>query len=88
MQRTILSKKDLAERWGVDISTLETYEREGYIKRLDLPGAKYSVASIEKLEYDGSDNLLMRKDREIRELREENIELRAKLEKIRGVANG
>lgn len=85
MQRTILSKKDLAERWGVDISTLETYEREGYIKRLDLPGAKYSVASIEKLEYDGSDNLLIKKDRIIREQNLRIQELESKIEMIKGV---
>ena len=85
MQRTILSKKDLAERWGVDISTLETYEREGYIKRLDLPGAKYSVASIEKLEYDGTDNLLMRKDQIIREQNLRILELESKIEMIKGV---
>ncbi len=85
MQRTILSKKDLAERWGVDISTLETYEREGYIKRLDLPGAKYSVASIEKLEYDGYDNLLIKKDRIIREQNLRIQELESKIEMIKGV---
>ena len=85
MQRTILSKKDLAERWGVDISTLETYEREGYIRRLDLPGAKYSVASIEKLEYDGSDNLLIKKDRIIREQNLRIQELESKIEMIKGV---
>lgn len=85
MQRTILSKKDLAERWGVDISTLETYEREGYIRRLDLPGAKYSLSSIEKLEYDGTDNLLMRKDQIIREQNLRIQELENKIEMIRGV---
>ena len=86
MQRTILSKKDLAERWGVDISTLETYEREGYIRRLDLPGAKYSLSSIEKLEYDGTDNLLMRKDQIIREQNKRIQELESKLKMIREVA--
>lgn len=86
MQRTILSKKDLAERWGVDISTLETYEREGYIRRLDLPGAKYSLSSIEKLEYDGTDNLLMRKDQIIREQNMRIHELESKLKMIREVA--
>lgn len=85
MQRTILSKKDLAERWGVDISTLETYEREGYIRRLDLPGAKYSLSSIEKLEYDGTDNLLMRKDQIIREQNLRIQELENKIEMIKGV---
>lgn len=85
MQRTILSKKDLAERWGVDISTLETYEREGYIRRLDLPGAKFSLSSIEKLEYDGTDNLLMRKDQIIREQNLRIQELESKIEMIKGV---
>ena len=85
MQRTILSKKDLAERWGVDISTLETYEKEGYIQRLNLPGAKYSLSSIEKLEYDGTDNLLMRKDQIIREQNLRIQELESKIEMIKGV---
>jgi len=63
--RTILNRKELADRWGVDISTLDTYEKEGYIRRLNLPGAKYSLAIIETIENDGIDNLVIIKDREI-----------------------
>lgn len=87
--KTVLTVKDLCERWGVDARTIARYEEDGIIRRLSkMPGVRFSLTSIEKIEYDGTDTLLMRKDREIRELREENIELRAKLEKIRGVANG
>lgn len=87
--KTVLTVKDLCERWGVDARTIARYEEDGIIRRLSkMPGVRFSLTSIEKIESDGTDNLLMRKDREIMELREENIELRAKLEKIRGVANG
>lgn len=85
MQRTILDKKELIERWGISYKTLEAYEKEGYIRRLNLPGAKFSLSSIEKLEYDGTDNLLMRKDQIIREQNLRIQELESKIEMIKGV---
>lgn len=79
MSKTVLNKKELAERWGVDISTLEAYEKEGYIKRINLPGAKFSLSSIEKIEYDGIDNLIIKKDHEILRLQ---LELEDKINLI------
>lgn len=81
--KTIITKKELAERWGVDLDTVDKYEKDGYIRRLRLPGAKYSVSSVELIEFDGVENLIIKRDKEKRALIEENRELREKLEKIR-----
>ena len=83
--KTILNRKELADRWGIDISTLDTYEKEGFVRRLNLPGAKYSLASIETVENDGIDNLIIAKEREIKKLKQENLTLRNVIEMIKGV---
>lgn len=83
--KTILTKKELADRWGTDVSTIDVYEKEGYITRLNLPGAKYSVVSVEALEYDGTDNLILKKERKIKELEAEVLRYRNKFEEIRGL---
>lgn len=84
--KTVLTVKDLCERWGVDARTIARYEEDGIIRRLSkMPGVRFSLISIEKIESDGTDNLLMRKDREIRELKELVIEYQSIIEKIKGV---
>ncbi len=84
--KTVLTVKDLCERWGVDARTIARYEEEGIIRRLSkMPGVRFSLTSIEKIEYDGTDTLLMKKDREIRELKEMVAERDAIIEKIKGV---
>lgn len=50
-----------------------------------MPGVRFSLSSIEKLEYDGTDNLLMRKDQIIREQNLRIQELESKIEMIKGV---
>lgn len=86
--RRLLDKKDVLEILGISNNTLDAWERQGYIKRCKTPTVKYSRASIEKLEYDGMDNLLMSKDREIRELKAQLNKQMAILEQIKGVING
>lgn len=85
--KTILTQKELADRWGTDVSTIVVYEKEGYIKRLNLPGAKYSIVSAEALEYDGTDNLILKKERKIKELEAEVLRYRNIIEQIKGVAS-
>lgn len=83
--RILLDKKEVLEILGITNNTLDSWERSGYIKRCNVPTVKYSRASIEKLAYDGGDNLLIKKDREIQELKLDNVRLRNKLEEIKGV---
>jgi len=81
----MLDKKDVLEILGISNNTLDSWERQGYIRRCPVPTPKYSRASIEKLLYDGTDNLLIKKDREIQDLKLENLKLRNKFEEIKGV---
>lgn len=84
--KTVLTVKELCERWGVDARTIARYEEEGIIRRLTgIPGVRFSLSSIEKIEYDGTDNLLMRKDHIIKEQSLKIIELESKIEIIKGV---
>lgn len=85
--KTVLTVKELCERWGVDARTIARYEEEGIIRRLSgMPGVRFSISSIEKIEYDGTDTLLMKKDRIIKEQSLKIIELESKLKTIREVA--
>ena len=86
--KTVLTVKDLCERWGVDARTIARYEEEGIIRRLSgIPGVRFSLTSIEKIECDGTDNLLKKKDQIIKEQNLKIIELESKLKTIREVAN-
>jgi len=72
--RTTLTRAELAERWGDDVSTIIRYEKSGIIKRLPgFPTVKYSIAAIELVEAGDRDTMLDR-------LRRENEELRQALE--------
>lgn len=79
--KTILTRKELAERWGVAGTTIDRYEREGHIKKLFNGG--YSLSSIEALEYDGIDNLIIQKDREIRQLKLELLDMKNIIAKLK-----
>lgn len=51
MEQTLLSRKELAERWGLAPKTIEKYEIDGVINRVkDIPTPRYSIESIKKLE--------------------------------------
>ena len=83
--KTVLTRKELAERWAVAGTTIDRYEREGLISKNKI--GKYTIAVIEKAEFDGTDNLLIKKERDIQDLKLENLRLRNKLEEIKGVIN-
>ena len=86
MEKMALEKKEVLQIFGITNNTLDSWEQQGYIRRMNTPGnPKYSRASIEKLLYDGTDNLLMRKDQIIREQNLRIQELENKIEMIKGV---
>lgn len=71
MEKLALEKREVLKIFGITNNTLDSWEQQGYIRRMNTPGnPKYSMVSVEKLLHDGTDNLLMKKEREIRELKE------------------
>lgn len=57
MEQTLLSRQDIAKRWGFSSTkVIENYELNGIIKRVpNLPTPRYSLYEIEKLEILGQD---------------------------------
>ena len=85
MEKLALEKREVLKIFGITNNTLDSWEQQGYIRRMNTPGnPKYSMVSVEKLLYDGTDNLLIKKEREIRELKEMVAERDAIIEKIKG----
>lgn len=83
--KTVLTRKELSERWGVDPRTIDKFESEGIIQRNII--RKFTISSIEAAEYDGTDTLLMKKEREIRELKAQILEYRSIIEKVNGLTS-
>lgn len=51
MEKTLLSREDLAQRWGVNVRTIIKYEQDGIITRNpNLPTPRYSIFEINKLD--------------------------------------
>lgn len=51
MEKTLLTTKELAERWGVDVTSIRRMEQEGAIHRVKkLKGVKFSIREIEIIE--------------------------------------
>lgn len=49
--KTLLTRNELAERWGYEVSSIRRLEEEGFIHRVkNLQGVKYSVREIEAIE--------------------------------------
>ena len=57
MEQTLLSRQDLAKRWGFNSTkVIENYELSGIIKRVrKIPTPRYSLYEIEKLEMVGQE---------------------------------
>ncbi|WP_195951184.1 histidine kinase [Clostridium saudiense] len=86
--KTVLTKAELAERWSVDVRTIDKWEQNKIIQRIEgIPVPRYSVEHIQSIE--GIKNLnhfspLERKrlEIELEKLRAENEKLRAVLSNI------
>lgn len=46
-ERTVISQKELAARWGCTVGAIINYEHEGKLHRCDIPGVRYSLAEVE-----------------------------------------
>lgn len=89
MERTIINRKELSERWGVTPQCIIQYEERGIITRLKrFNSPMYSLTEILRVEEaDKEDSLLQLRQlkKRVKELEEENIKLTIKLNKIRQV---
>ncbi|MPM42979.1 hypothetical protein SDC9_89651 [bioreactor metagenome] len=51
MEKTLISREELAQRWGVNVRTIIKYEQEGVITRNpNIPVPRYNVSEINKLD--------------------------------------
>lgn len=58
MQKTLLSPKELGERWGYSLASIDRLEKNGVIHRVKgLNNVKYSLREIEKIETLGRKDL-------------------------------
>lgn len=78
MEQTLLTKKELATRWGISISTLDRRIKEGIIR--PVRGYKVPRFNIDDvLDAEGTDNSKMspferrRLERQIKQLEEEKV---------------
>lgn len=77
----LLSQKELAERWGVTVASIENWRKEGLIQAAKgVPVIRFTMQHILELEgvkLEKFSPLLKRKmERELEELREENQRLK------------
>lgn len=58
MEKTLLSPKELGERWGYSLASIDRLEKNGVIHRVKgLNNVKYSLREIEKIETLGRKDL-------------------------------
>lgn len=88
MEQTLLSRKDLAKRWGVSTSTIDRRVRENLISPVDgYKTPQFNLFDVLKVE--GTDTSKMspferkRLERDIEKLEEENSRLKEEKERLR-----
>lgn len=88
--KTLFSRKELSERWGMSVDSIIKYEEKGIISRVpkfDVP--RYAIDEIEQIENSGmkisplSPIERKRLERRIEQLESENLTYRQKLEQIK-----
>lgn len=86
MEKYMLSKRELASRWGISISTLDRRIKEGVISPVKrMTTIRFNMSDILKAEgYDKMSPFERRRlEREIEALKEENQELKEKHEGVK-----
>lgn len=86
MEQSLLSKKELCDRWGISISTLDRRVREGVIKPVKgMTAIRFNMSDILKAE--GHDKMSpferRRLERDKEELKERIAELEEECEQIK-----
>ena len=72
MEKTLLSAKDLAERWGCSTQYIENLEKDGVIARVDLSKRLFPVRQIMEIEKSEEPNPTLER---VKELSDENRKL-------------
>lgn len=92
MEKTLISRQSLAERWDYSSTkVIETYEQQGIITRVPgLPSPRYSLEEILKIESLGKVNPLSpyerrRLEKRIEDLENENNMYKEKFSNIKGI---
>ena len=92
--KTVLTKQELADRWGVSQKTIDEYRKEGILSEIKIPAIRFPIAYIEELEgvkltrFSPLEREKMEKELiRLKELERENKELRAILSNILSVSS-
>lgn len=72
MEKTLLSAKDLAERWGCSTQYIDILEQDGVIARVNLSKKLYPLGQIREIEKSEEPNPTLER---VRELTDENRKL-------------
>ena len=82
--KVVLTKAELADRWNVDTRTIDKWEQNKIIQRIEgIPAPRYSIEDIQQIE--GTNNLNQFSPLERRRLESELEKLKAENEKLRTV---
>lgn len=81
MERRLLTQQDLADRWQVTVKSIENWRKEGVIQQAKgIPAIRFTpehIAELEGVELNRFSPLeRKRMEKELKELREENQELK------------
>ncbi|WP_300855522.1 histidine kinase [uncultured Clostridium sp.] len=82
--KPVLTKSELADRWNVDTRTIDKWEQNKVIQRIEgIPAPRYSMEHIQKIE--GIKNINQFSPLERRRLENELDKLRVENEKLKSV---
>ena len=82
--KTVLTKAELADRWNVDTRTIDKWEQNKIIQRIEgIPAPRYSIEHIQQIE--GIKNINQFSPLERRRLESELEKLKTENEKLRAV---
>ena len=82
--KTVLTKAELADRWNVDTRTIDKWEQNKIIQRIQgIPAPRYSIEDIQQIEE--TKNLNQFSPLERRRLELELEKVKAENEKLRAV---
>ena len=82
--KPVLTKSELADRWNVDTRTIDKWEQDKVIQRIEgIPAPRYSMEHIQKIE--GIKNINQYSPLERRRLENELDKLRVENEKLKSV---
>lgn len=86
MEQTLFGVQELSERWNISPGSVRNMEAEGKLHRVpNIPGVRYSAAEVFQLESVGLDAEALsvyerrRLQNEVRQLKEENEDLKQRL---------